>query len=137
MTLLVGQSLAATSLLFVLVLFPLLPMALGAAIRVRQNKVAHSTATTLPFTMCLAFVGHLISWWNRGPLELLMTYKWFNWSPRYGIAHALVHALFLVLMIAVAFISSEINRITTTVVILGYGHLFFQSIFVGKLLFAI
>ena len=37
------------------------------------------------------YIFHLISWWIRGPLELLMIYKWFNWSPRYGISHDLIH----------------------------------------------
>lgn len=34
---------------------------------------------------------HLISWWTRGPLELIMIYKWLNWSPRYGISHDFFH----------------------------------------------
>jgi hypothetical protein len=145
-----------------------------------------------PTTLWVAYVGHLVSWWVRGPLELFMIYKWFNWSPRYGIAHDLAHATFLILTIAWAFLNSEItqwfavpgaaiaalfmlitvfmtfaetlfaflflhartkgedllyfasdeprwrmiNRITTTVVILAYAHLFFQSLLVGKLLLA-
>ena len=148
--------------------------------------------STWPSTLLLVYAGHLLSWWVRGPLELLMIYKWFNWSPRYGIAHDLAHTGFLVLTIAIAFLNGEIsdwfatsnsaiaalyifvtvlltlaetlfaflflnartkgedllyfasdeprwrmiNRITTTVVILAYGHLFFQSILVSKLLFA-
>lgn len=36
---------------------------------------------------------HLLSWWIRGVLELVMIYKWFNWSPRYGIAHDIFHLL--------------------------------------------
>lgn len=34
---------------------------------------------------------HLLSWWIRGVLELVMIYKWFNWSPRYGIGHDFFH----------------------------------------------
>lgn len=34
---------------------------------------------------------HLISWWFRGLLEMVMIYKWLNWSPRYGISHDLFH----------------------------------------------
>jgi hypothetical protein len=34
---------------------------------------------------------HLASWWIRGILELVMIYKWFNWSPRYGISHDVFH----------------------------------------------
>ncbi len=37
------------------------------------------------------FVVHLLSWWIRGPLELVMIYKWLNWSPRYGISHDVFH----------------------------------------------
>ena len=36
---------------------------------------------------------HLVSWWARGPLELVMIYRWVNWSPRYGITHDLFHIL--------------------------------------------
>lgn len=36
---------------------------------------------------------HLLSWWIRGILELFMIYKWFNWSPRYGISHDFFHWL--------------------------------------------
>ena len=39
---------------------------------------------------------HLMSWWLRGPIELIMIFKLFNWSPQYGIAHDLIH-LFLIL----------------------------------------
>jgi hypothetical protein len=144
-----------------------------------------------PSTLWIAFAGHLLSWWVRGPLELVMIYKWFNWSPRYGITHDLAHTAFLVLMIAISFLNGEIsrwfavpgsaiaalflmitvfmtlaetlfaflflhertkgedllyfasdeprwrmiNRITTTVVIIAYGHLLFQSLLVGKLIF--
>jgi hypothetical protein len=40
---------------------------------------------------------HLVSWWIRGPIELLMIYKYFNWTPLYGITHDLVHILILVI----------------------------------------
>lgn len=36
---------------------------------------------------------HLLSWWIRGILELVMIYKWFNWTPRYGILHDSFHWL--------------------------------------------
>jgi len=225
MTPLDGQSLTAIAFALALLLFPLLPLVLGAAFRARQNKgdivggdiswpkslwlsytvvtwfvlplllLAYSRltlGTPLPTTLLIAFVGHLASWWIRGPLELFMIYKWFNWSPRYGIAHDLGHTAFLVLIIAAAFLNSEIslwfatplaaiaalfifvtvfmtlsetlfaflflqerakgedllyfasdeprwqmiNRITTTVVLIAYGHLFFQSILVAKLFIA-
>ncbi|OQW50361.1 MAG: hypothetical protein A4S09_00785 [Proteobacteria bacterium SG_bin7] len=34
---------------------------------------------------------HLISWWTRGVLELFMIYRWYNWSPAYGISHDIFH----------------------------------------------
>lgn len=40
---------------------------------------------------------HLLSWWVRGILELVMIYKWLNWSPRYGIGHDLFHITVLIL----------------------------------------
>lgn len=38
---------------------------------------------------------HAVIWWIRGPLELVMIYKFFNWTPRYGITHDVVHAILL------------------------------------------
>src|SRR5437868_5353629 len=38
---------------------------------------------------------HTLIWWIRGPLELVMIYKFFNWTPRYGITHDVIHALLL------------------------------------------
>ncbi|NOT78817.1 MAG: hypothetical protein HOP07_07415 [Bacteriovoracaceae bacterium] len=43
----------------------------------------------VPLKILISF--HLLSWWIRGPLELVMIYKLFNWSPRYGISHDLFH----------------------------------------------
>ncbi len=158
---------------------------------VGMNQTNRSTVSIWPTTLVMALKGHLLSWWLRGPLELMMIYKWFNWSPRYGIAHDLGHAAFLLLTIATAFFTGEIagwtvtpltatvalyifvtffmtmaealfallflnerrkgedllyfasddprwqmiNRITTTVVIIAYGHLFFQSLLVAKNLY--
>ena len=44
-----------------------------------------------PLKMIIGF--HLLSWWLRGPLELVMIYKWFNWTPKYGISHDLFHLI--------------------------------------------
>lgn len=49
-----------------------------------------------PIKYIIAF--HLLSWWARGPLELVMIYKWFNWSPRYGISHDLFHIAGLIIL---------------------------------------
>lgn len=47
----------------------------------------------LPAVFRAVLIFHLASWWIRGPLELIMIYKWLNWSPRYGIGHDLFHIL--------------------------------------------
>ncbi len=39
---------------------------------------------------------HLISWWLRAPIELIMIYKYYNWTPIYGISHDAIHILMLV-----------------------------------------
>ncbi|MBK9323781.1 MAG: hypothetical protein IPM97_12700 [Bdellovibrionaceae bacterium] len=46
-----------------------------------------------PLPLMTFFLAHLISWWIRGPLELVMIYRWFNWTPRYGISHDIIHIL--------------------------------------------
>ncbi|MEK2647119.1 hypothetical protein [Bdellovibrio sp. BCCA] len=38
---------------------------------------------------------HALIWWIRGPLELVMIYKFFNWTPRYGITHDVFHVILL------------------------------------------
>lgn len=47
--------------------------------------------TYIPLFLKIIIVFHLLSWWTRGILELFMIYKWFNWSPRYGISHDFFH----------------------------------------------
>ncbi len=41
-------------------------------------------------------LGHLASWWIRGILELFMIYRWYNWTPIYGISHDLIHNFALI-----------------------------------------
>ncbi len=41
----------------------------------------------------IVIVIHLVSWWVRGPLELVMIYKWLNWTPVYGITHDILHIM--------------------------------------------
>lgn len=41
----------------------------------------------------IVLILHLISWWVRGPLELVMIYKWLNWTPVYGITHDIFHIM--------------------------------------------
>lgn len=40
---------------------------------------------------------HTLIWWIRAPIELIMIYKTYNWSPRYGILHDLIHIMGLML----------------------------------------
>lgn len=72
--------------------------------------LAYTVCTWFFFPIILAFnpevtsglksilIFHLISWWVRGILELIMIYKWFNWSPRYGISHDLFHLVALTIL---------------------------------------
>lgn len=48
---------------------------------------------TTPTFLKIIISFHLLSWWVRGILEMVMIYKWFNWSPRYGISHDIFHIL--------------------------------------------
>lgn len=43
----------------------------------------------LKTVLCL----HTAVWWIRGILELFMIYRWFNWSPIYGISHDAFHLM--------------------------------------------
>lgn len=121
------QDAQAGWILTVLALFPLLPLAAAASFRRKQNRgdwvggpISWPKALWLAYTICTWFilpwvwvfwgdvptslrivVGlHLASWWIRGPLELVMIYKWLNWSPRYGISHDLFHILLLAIACA-------------------------------------
>ncbi|MGZ3807287.1 MAG: hypothetical protein ACXVCE_04315 [Bacteriovorax sp.] len=48
---------------------------------------------TVPSFLKIIVSFHLLSWWIRGILEMVMIYKWFNWSPRYGISHDIFHLI--------------------------------------------
>ncbi len=47
-------------------------------------------------------VGHTVIWWIRAPIELVMIYKTYNWSPRYGIVHDILHCFLLFVAILVS-----------------------------------
>jgi hypothetical protein len=51
----------------------------------------------------LVLGAHLASWWLRAPIELVMIYRTFNWTPTYGIVHDLLHFLMIVVLGAMAF----------------------------------
>lgn len=78
---------------------------------------------------------HLISFWIRGLVELLMIYKWFNWSPRYGITHSGFHALMLTGLFSFAFPLdfSTANTITmiflTTIIVTTLFETLFAALF--------
>ncbi|WP_413289281.1 hypothetical protein [Bdellovibrio sp. HCB337] len=104
---------------FCLIVWPLLVSALAFSFNRKQNSqdpwtggpiswpksfwLAYTVSTwfllpiifllhpNLPSGFHAVFIVHLLSWWIRGPLELFMIYKWFNWSPRYGISHDIFH----------------------------------------------
>lgn len=42
------------------------------------------------------FLFHLVSWWIRAPIELVMIYKTLNWTPIYGISHDLFHGAVMI-----------------------------------------
>lgn len=71
---------------------------------------------------------HLISWWIRGPLELIMIYKWLNWKPLYGISHDLFHLLLMI--VAVGYFQSFDLRATGMDAI---AQLLLASIFLSTL----
>ena len=51
---------------------------------------------------------HLVGWWTRGVLELVMIYKWYNWSPKYGITHDLCQATFYFVILAWALVKAPV-----------------------------
>ena len=58
--------------------------------------------------LCLVF--HVASWWIRGPVELVMIYKFLNWSPKYGITHDLFHALGLIILVFLAIQNNGVSQ---------------------------
>lgn len=47
----------------------------------------------------MILIAHLVSWWTRGILELVMIYKWFNWTPIYGISHDVFHIVLIAILL--------------------------------------
>lgn len=71
---------------------------------------------------------HLVSWWTRGLLELVMIYKWLNWSPRYGISHDVFHILGLSALLY--FFRAEIPLVafgTHGFIVLAYIYMLFLT----------
>ncbi len=63
---------------------------------------------------------HLIGWWTRGVLELLMIYRWLSWSPKYGITHDLCQAVFYAVILCwVYFKNPQFNFESTLIFIFG------------------
>ena len=81
--------------------------------------------------MKYVYIFHLASFWTRGLLELVMIYKWFNWSPRYGISHDFFHLVGLIVLFKI-FWPLEISRPTLVSMIFIYSliiSLIFEIIF--------
>ena len=70
--------------------------------------------------MKYVYIFHLVSFWIRGPLELVMIYKWFNWSPKYGIAHDLFHFVGLIILFKTLW-PLEISRVTLMSMVFMYS----------------
>lgn len=81
---------------------------------------------------------HCLSWWIRGLTELFMIYKFYNWSPRYGISHDVFHGLLLLCgMVATAKLWPEslanwmaFVYVAVTIVMLGF-EISFAALFLG------
>lgn len=117
------------------VLLPLVVLLLGIIFHGKQNSkdpwtggpiswpkafwLANAIVSWFMYPICLFFVPgvpdylqlflwvHLIGWWIRGPLELVMIYKWLNWSPKYGITHDLCQLVFYVVILGWAFLKTS------------------------------
>ena len=61
-----------------------------------------------PPDLQLFLLVHLVGWWTRGILELVMIYKWLNWSPKYGITHDLCQATFYFVILVWAIVKAPI-----------------------------
>lgn len=62
---------------------------------------------------------HLISFWTRGIVELFMIYKYFNWSPKYGITHSGFHGLMILGLLSFAFPLPNTEATQLTLLFLG------------------
>ena len=99
-------------------------------------------AGLIPEPLVDFYIFHLLSWWLRGPLELIMIYKWLNWTPKYGISHDLFHLLgtsfFLTLGLkelplanlsptAICAVAFSFVIILTTIAEIWFAYLFFTT----------
>lgn len=126
-------------------LCPLMVVAFGWGFKFLQNKKAFiggdiSTAKSfwLSYTIITWFLApfiffsielhpnlkfilvlHLISFWIRGIVELFMIYKFFNWSPRYGITHSGFHGLMVAGLMTFAFPMDLTHSNIVTVIFLS------------------
>lgn len=157
-------------LLGLIVIWPLVTLGLATIFHRKQNSkkawtggpISWPKSLWLSFTVCnwfllpiwfclhpdfpppikMLYFFHLASWWIRGPLELIMIYKWLNWTPRYGISHDLFHiagcTLFLYLAwpqlswseltpIGFASISYTFIILISTVAEIWFAYLFFTT----------
>lgn len=84
--------------------------------------------TDVPTFLKALITFHLMSWWVRGLLEMVMIYKWLNWSPRYGISHDFFHLVGLGSLLY--FFRNEVSSIdlgTHGFVVLAYIWMLFLT----------
>lgn len=67
---------------------------------------------------------HLISIWLRGIIELVMIYKLFNWSPRYGIAHNTFHFLGVLILFLMSIKTFQINAFSIFILLILVSFIF-------------
>jgi hypothetical protein len=135
--------------------FPLILIILSFVFKKRQNKgdiVGGDISTPKSLWLCFAIGAwffypffyfltplesslfhilffHLISIWVRGLLELVMIYKWYNWSPRYGIAHNTFHFLGVFILSLFYYDKVASNFSFATFIILVLVSFLFETLF--------
>ncbi len=143
--------------LYIFSIFPMLLILLALIFRKKQNKgefvggeislpkslwLSYTIGSWFLFPLILlsydiaiglqyVLIFHLISFYIRGVLELFMIYKWYNWSPFYGISHDLFHLLGVVFLF-LFFWPQEISRITLIGIFYIFGIIIsvcFESLF--------
>lgn len=109
--------------------------------------LAYTTTTWFLFPMVLffqpdfpealkeLFIFHLASWWIRGLLELVMIYKWYNWTPRYGICHDIFHILFCSFFLYKAVQHFDLDNTVSLLAVVFSGMIIFATC--AEILFAV
>ena len=74
--------------------------------------LAHLASPDLSPEVSILLKAHLWSWWIRAPIELIMIYRFYNWTPKYGITHDALHIIMLVALaiFSLPSLGSEVGR---------------------------